>query len=59
MEITIENFEEKFDIISKSIKSCEFIAFDTEFSGSKVGIDDKPHEFDSLDDKYRKNRSAV
>lgn len=33
MEITIENFEEKFEFISKSIRSCEFIAFDTEFSG--------------------------
>eukprot|EP00347_Sterkiella_histriomuscorum_P012938 403366643 len=59
MEITVENFEEKFDLIAKSIRSCEFIAFDTEFSGSKIGYEDKPHEFDSLDDKYRKNRSAV
>ena len=33
MEITIENFEEKFEFIAKSIKSCEFISFDTEFSG--------------------------
>ena len=32
---------------------------DTEFTGSKIGIADKPHEFDSLDDKYRKNKSAV
>lgn len=59
MEITIENFEEKFDIISKSIRSAEFIAFDTEFSGHTTGFQDKPHEFDTLDDKYRKNRSAV
>ncbi|CDW79233.1 poly-specific ribonuclease parn-like domain-containing protein 1-like [Stylonychia lemnae] len=59
MEITIENFEEKLEIVSKSIKSCEFISFDCEFSGSKMGFEDKPHEFDSLDDKYRKNRHAV
>jgi hypothetical protein len=33
MEITIENFEEKLEFIQKSIRSCEFISFDTEFSG--------------------------
>lgn len=59
MEITVENFEERFDVIAKSIRTCEFIAFDTEFSGSKMGIEDKCHEFDSLDDKYRKNRYAI
>ncbi len=59
MEITIENFDETFEVLAKSIHSCEFIAFDTEFSGSKTGIADKPHEFDTLDDKYRKNSSAV
>ncbi len=59
MEITIENFEERFDTIAKSIQTAEFIAFDTEFSGSHVGIQDKPHEYDTLDDKYRKNASAV
>jgi hypothetical protein len=55
MEITIENFDETFDVVAKSIRTSEFIAFDTEFSGSKSGVADKPHEFDTLDDKYRKN----
>ena len=36
MEITVDNFEEKFDFIAKSIRSCEFIAFDTEFSGTNL-----------------------
>jgi hypothetical protein len=32
---------------------------DTEFTGCKTGLQDKCHEYDSLEDKYRKNRSAV
>ena len=59
MEITVENYQEKFDVIAKSIRSAEFIAFDTEFTGCKTGLADKCHEFDSLEDKYRKNSSAV
>lgn len=34
MEINIENYEEKFELVAKSIRSCDFIAFDTEFSGN-------------------------
>lgn len=59
MEITVENFQEKFDTIAKSIRTAEFIAFDTEFTGCKTGLADKCHEYDSLEDKYRKNSSAV
>ena len=59
MEITVENFEERFEVLSKSIQTAEFIAFDTEFSGSHSGISDKPHEYDSFDDKYKKNASSV
>ena len=59
MEISLENFTEKLPLISKSIQTADFIAFDTEFSGSKLTLDDKPHEFDTFADKYRKNSHAV
>ena len=59
MEITIENFEENFELIKKSIQTCEFITFDTEFTGSKPIIEDKPHEYDTFQDKYRKNRLGI
>lgn len=59
MNIEIDNFEEKFEIIKKSIQSAEFITFDTEFTGSKVIIEDKPHEYDTYQDKYRKNKIGI
>jgi hypothetical protein len=59
MEISLENFTEKLPLISKSIQTADFIAFDTEFSGNKLTLDDKPHEFDTFADKYRKNSHAV
>ena len=33
MEVTIENFEEVFPLLEDSIRSANFIALDTEFSG--------------------------
>ncbi len=33
MEITSENFEAQFGLITDSIMNAEFIAIDTEFSG--------------------------
>ena len=59
MEISLENFTEKLPLITKSIQTADFIAFDTEFSGSKLTLDDKPHDFDTFADKYRKNSFAV
>ena len=32
---------------------------DTEFTGSKCTIEDKPHEFDTYQDKYRKHRDSA
>lgn len=43
----------------ESINTCEFVAIDTEFTGNMATIFDKPHDFDSFDDKYRKNKRAV
>ena len=59
MEINLENFTERLPLIRKSISTCDFIAIDTEFSGSKVTLDDKPHEFDSFRDKYARNSKAI
>ena len=47
MELTRENYYEKEPIILKDIETCEFIAFDLEFSGiipSKFKIYDSPEE---------------
>jgi len=33
MEVTIENFEEVFPLLEDSIRTADFIALDTEFSG--------------------------
>ena len=41
-------------LITKSINSADFIAFDTEFSGLSIGFDDKQHDYDSVEDKYQK-----
>ena len=59
MEVSLENFTEKLPLIRKSIQSCDFVAMDTEFSGSKVTLDEKPHEFDTFRDKYARNSKAI
>lgn len=59
MEVNLDNFEELFPLLKKSIHSCDFMTFDTEFTGSKVVIEDKPHEFDTFQDKYRKNKKSI
>ena len=33
MEVTRDNFEEMLPLIEESIRNCDFIAFDAEFSG--------------------------
>jgi hypothetical protein len=59
MEITVENFQEKFDTIAKSIRTAEFIAFDTEFTGCKTGLADKCHEYDSLEEGTKAVANAL
>lgn len=59
MQVTVENFNECLPIVKSAIQSCDFIAIDTEFTGNMANILDKPHEFDTFDDKYRKNKRAV
>lgn len=38
MEITRSNFEDRFDLIKESLRDCEFLAIDTEFSGKFVQV---------------------
>ena len=59
MQVTIENFNESLPLIRKAVESCDFLALDTEFTGNMATSLDKPHEFDTFDDKYRKNKRAV
>ena len=64
MEITNQNFLETFPLVKSSIESADFIAMDTEFSGTAslkfiflgytVGLDDKGHDYDILEERYQK-----
>ena len=40
MEILIDNFAEKLEFMIESIRTADFIAVDTEFSGLAIGYDD-------------------
>ncbi|CDW82058.1 oxysterol binding family protein [Stylonychia lemnae] len=59
MEITIENFEQRLPLIKESIQTAEFIAIDTEFSGFQVSDDDKPHDYDTVEERYQKIKYNV
>lgn len=37
MDIVNSNFRDNLELMIESIKSCDFIALDTEFSGLSVG----------------------
>ena len=54
MDITNINFLESLPLITQSIHSADFIAYDTEFSGLSIGFDDKQHDYDSAEDRYQK-----
>ncbi len=38
---------------------CDFVSLDCEFTGNVTSQSDKPHDFDTFDDKYRKTKRAV
>jgi len=42
--------------LEKSIRSADFIAIDTEFSGCKQANDDRPHDYDTIESRYQKMR---
>lgn len=54
MEILIDNFAEKLEFMIESIRTADFIAVDTEFSGLAIGYDDQKHGFDQSEDRYQK-----
>ena len=59
MDITSSNFAEKLPLILESVKTADFIAIDSEFSGLSVGFEDQSHVFDSLEDRYQKYKHCV
>ena len=52
MEVTSQNFIDLMPLIKESLKSADFIALDTEFSGYSAGLDDKHHDYDSPEERY-------
>ena len=52
MEILIGNFAEKLNFMVQSVRTADFIAVDTEFSGLQVGYDDQKHGFDQSEERY-------
>jgi hypothetical protein len=41
-----------FPFIKKSLETADFIAIDTEFSGYTIDINDKGHDFDTVEERY-------
>ena len=58
MDITGVNFKESLALVLKSIRTADFIAYDTEFSGLFVGNEDRPHDYETLESRYQKLRHA-
>ena len=54
MEILATNFAEKLDFVLDSVRTADFVALDTEFSGLNVNYDDQVHAFDQVEDRYQK-----
>ena len=54
MDITISNFAERLDFILDSVKTADFIAIDSEFSGLNVGYEDILHGYDEAEERYQK-----
>ena len=58
MDITGVNYQEKLPLILRSIRTADFIAYDTEFSGLFVGQEDRPHDYETLESRYQKLKHA-
>jgi hypothetical protein len=52
MEVLASNFTEMKAQLEKSIRSADFIAIDTEFSGCKETNADRPHDYDTTESRY-------
>ena len=42
-----------------SIKECEFVSIDLEFSGIHSSLMDQENEFDTVEERYQKVRSVI
>lgn len=47
------------DLINESIDKADFISIDLEFSGYSAGDEDKPNNYNTLEEKYQKLRSVI
>jgi hypothetical protein len=56
MDIVNTNFVEKLDFMLESVRTADFIALDTEFSGLAVGFQDQTNPFDTIEIRYQKLR---
>ena len=52
MEITQNNFLTHLDLVNESIDKADFISFDLEFSGYQDKEDDKPHFYNTEEERY-------
>jgi hypothetical protein len=59
MQVTVENFNQTLPLIQQAATQCHYFSFDSEFTGNSVTYEDKPHDFDSFQDKYRKQADAI
>ena len=57
-EITIDNFDSKFQEISYNLQKANFIGIDTEFSGLHVD-NAEPSLSDSADQRYKKLKKSI
>jgi hypothetical protein len=56
MDIVYSNFLDRLQFMTESVKTADFIALDTEFSGLAVGTEDQVHAYDQVEDRYQKLR---
>ena len=59
MEITQDNFEQSLPLVLESIEGSDFISLDLEFSGYTSSLEDKEHEYDTVEERYQKVRSVI
>ncbi|RWS12161.1 poly(A)-specific ribonuclease PARN-like domain-containing protein 1 [Dinothrombium tinctorium] len=59
IEVTNENFEQLLPSIEETIRMASFVAIDMELSGLNASPALKPTLFDSIEERYRKQRETV
>lgn len=59
VEVVRSNFKEIFPQIEESVRQCDFIAVDTEFTGLRISDQVKSSLFDDGAERYRKLRRTI